>query len=335
MNSITPPQDFWSRQANAQTHALTFGAVGTPVTITANSPTILPAAQISAHRFSQHTASAAQAMHIRFIERANGEGPSPANWPEQLQFAGTGDWLSLSLSEWAYGTGHRQTQEALVVLNAALSHEAMLISRYFIDHYILNFLFNDWAMLHASCVLDAARQKLIAFIGTHNIGKSTAALQLLRAGWHFLADGMLLVRPTASPTQFEIGGYPIGEVKLRDDVLALFPEYTGERVHVREQSKTVVNLRALHPERVVEETLVPHEIHLCFTERSANGQTSLTPITVEAARECAAQNTVFWDEAPNLKRNSETLHALLAAAHLHHLHLGTHIAELLMILESL
>ncbi|MBL8046767.1 MAG: hypothetical protein JNL09_09510 [Anaerolineales bacterium] len=190
-------------------------------------------------------------------------------------------------------------------------------------------------MIHASCVVDAAQQKLVALIGTHNIGKSTTALQLLRAGWHFLADGMLLIRNDFSANQFEIGGYPIGEVKLRDDVLALFPEYAGERVQVREQSKTVVNLRALHPERVVENVLTPREIHLCFAERSENGQTGLTPISVEAARERVAGNTVFWDEPPMLKRNSETLNALLANTHLHHLRLGTNTAELLAIVESL
>lgn len=331
---IIPTEDFWSRKRNAQTYAWDFRALSHHVFLTANNPVVLNAAYLSEKRFSLGR-DQYENIGLEFAERPTPAESLPNNWPENLVFSGSTSWISQSVGEWGYSVGSLQTKEAFIVLARPLAEQTQLISRYFIDHNILNFSFLYWAMLHASCVVDAARQKLVAFIGAHNIGKSTAALQLLRAGWHFLADGMLLIRNDSSPRQFEIGGYPIGEVKLRDDVFALFPEYAGEKVRVREQRKTVVNLRAVHPERVVENVLTPREIHLCFAERSETSQTSLASIAIEAARERVAQNTIYWDEPPMLKRNSKILLELLATARLHHLRLGTNTAELLTLLESL
>src|SRR5262249_132670 len=140
----------------------------------------------------------------------------------------------------------------------------------------LNFLFSEWAMLHASCVLDPKGRRLIMLVGDHNMGKSTTALRLTRAGYPFLTDGMVLLR--GRNNRFVVGGYPIGVVKLRDDVLGLFPEYNGERVQVREHTKTVVDLRAVHSDRLAESLMVPTNIQLCFIERGQSAATEATPL---------------------------------------------------------
>jgi hypothetical protein len=330
---IIPVEDFWSRRANAQRHSFSFAPFGVPVEITANDEHALEAARLAAARYSRSDDNDAAPMRTQIVVQRTAAPPLPADWPERLVYSGAGDWITLSAGAWGYGFGNLQARTALVFLTPALAAETHSVSRYFVDHYVLNFLFNDWAMLHASGVLNPASNALILMIGAHNAGKSTTALRLLRAGYHFLADGMALLQ--LCDGRVRVGGYPIGEVKLRDDVLGEFPEYAGDGVNVREQRKTVVNLRAAHPERVVETVIAPDAIHLCFTERGQGAATALRPATREAAREWLAANTVFWDEPARLEHNSRVLNHLLVTAQLQHLTLGSDPAGILSVMEKL
>ena len=197
-------------------------------------------------------------------------------------------------------------------------------------------------MLHASCVFDARRQCLIILVATHNAGKSTTALRLTRAGYTFLADGMAVLRLRQPPTgaqrepaggPFVVGGYPIGEVKLRDDVLAWFPEYAGAAV--REQQKTIVNLRAVHPDRLAESLIMPASIQVCFVARHAQPRTRIAPIDVTEALPILAANTVYWNDASQLEHNTAALHHLLHTANLHRLHLGSDPDDIIAAIDQL
>ncbi len=313
--------DFWSRRANAQTEVFEFSPFGIPARVTANRSQILAAARLSAGRFSQAAETAGQPIQIRVVVGDLPPAPVPPDLPEHLVYAGVGDWITLSAGRWGHGFASLPGREAVIFLSPSLAAETRLISRYFIDHYLLNFILTEWAMLHASCVFEPKQQRLIMMIAPHNTGKSTTALHLLRAGYHFLADGMALLR--REQAGFVGGGYPIGEVKLREDVLALFPEYVGETVRVREQRKTVVNLRSAHPERVVERLIRPASIQLCFAQRSGTTQTEIIPLTPDRARSLIGANTVYWDIPRRLKHNYTILQALLPEAALFHLSLGS------------
>ncbi|MBI5828678.1 MAG: hypothetical protein HZB20_03875 [Chloroflexi bacterium] len=246
-------------------------------------------------------------------------------------YAGLGHWLTVSAGEWGHGFANRQTRQAFVFLSPALAAEPLLVSRYFVDHYLLNLLMTEWAMLHASCVVDAAG-RLILMVASHNTGKSTTALRLMRAGHTFLADGMALLK--ADGPGLLVGGYPIGEVKLRDDVLALFPEYTGDAVQVREHRKTVVNLRAAHPAQVAESVFTPAAVRLLLVEQGA--ATAAEPLTDRAQMLAAiAPNTVFWDEPVALEHNTAILNRLLDAARAYRFTLGPDPAQIISAMEAL
>ena len=325
--------DFWSRQRNAQTELFEFEPLGIPATITANRPEVLVAARLSAGRFSQAATSNGQPIRIQLVVRTNATGSVPADLPERLVYSGVGEWITVSAGVWGHGWANLEAREAVVFLSPALAAESRLVSRYFIDHYLLNFLLTEWAMLHASCLLDPDRQRLLLLIGSHNTGKSTTALHLLRAGYHFLADGMVLIKQAEAG--FSVGGYPIGEVKLRDDVLSLFPDYTGEAVRVREQRKTVVNLRAAHPQRLVETVISPSAIHLCFVERSDTAQTQLGPLSPAEVWPRLIANTVYWDETPRLIHHQTTLEALVSRADLYRLALGSQVAGIIQVFTQM
>lgn len=332
---LTPPEDFWSRRANAPRHQFRFVAWGMPVEVAAHQPGLLAAAQRSARRFGQDDGRrTVPPAYVQIIGQAAPAGEPPADWPAALRYAGAGEWISLSAGAWGHGVGRLDERQALIVLTPALAAQTQLISRFFIDHYVLNFLFRDWAMLHASAVLDPAGRVLVALLGDHDAGKSTTALRLLRAGWHFLADGMLLFQPRAD--HLAAAGYPIGEVKLRDDALARFPEYAGDPLTVREQRKTVVDLRAAHPDAVVTTTVTPAVLHVCLTERRA-GQphTTLAPLPEAEARAALAAHTVYWDEPERLRTQTRSLEHLLTLAACHRLTLGADPAGVLTTLETL
>ncbi len=331
--SLLPTEDFWSRQANAQTASFEFAPFGIPATITANQPELLAAVKLSAGRFSLlipkgYAVSNHQSpitnhqfpITIQLIVSEYPAPPLPENLPEQFHYAGLGEWITVSAGVWGHAFANLHTRVAVAFLSPALAAETRLVSRYIVDHYLLNFILAEWAMLHASCVLDSAGQRLILMVAPHNTGKSTTALHLLRAGYIFLADGMALLRQVGE--QFIVGGYPIGEVKLRDDVLALFPHYQGEAVKVREQRKTVVNLRVAHPGRLAETLFTPSRIQLCYVERSGNEQTEIAPLPVEEAAALLAANTVYWDEPVRLQHNTAALQALLGIAQLYRLKIG-------------
>lgn len=325
-------EDFWRRQASAAAALFEFTPLDISAAILANRPELMAAARMSAGRFSRGNAAPEQAVRIRLVVNRAAVPPLPPDLPERLVYTGVEDWITVSAGEWGHGFAGLLQQEAVVVLSSALAADTRLVSRYFIDHYLLNFILNRWAMLHASCVLNPAGH-LLVMVAPHNTGKSTTALHLLRAGYRFLADGMALLKPLGRG--FLVGGYPIGEVKLRDDVLSLFPEYRGQAVTVREQRKTVVNLRAAHPRGIVDTPVQPAAIHLCAVERRGASQTRLSPLLPDKARLLLQANSMYWNKPDKLAHNQAALDMLLQTAGLYRLEIGTDVAGLVHTLEEL
>ncbi len=332
---ISPTDDFWNRQHNGQTDFLSISPFGIPTTISTNQPDVLQAARLSARRFSQaDIRKNTQLVNIQIVVQPHRSSQAvPQDLPAQLTYTGLGPWLTISAGEWGHGFANLETRQVLVVLSASLASEIRLVSRYFIDHYLLNFILTDWAMLHASGVLSPDKQRLVVMIAPHNTGKSTTALHLLRAGYTFLADGMALFR--AEEGNIIVGGYPIGEVKLRDDVLEMFSIYSGKSVQVREQQKTVVDLRTDHLEQLAETVAQPTSFHLCFLQRANTSQSQLRPISFDHALSKLTDNTIFWNQPAELIYNSRVLTQLLKLAHCHQLVLGTDLAHIIATIAGL
>ncbi len=331
-----PPEDFWGRQAHAPRAAWPVTLFGQTAVISSNQPALQEAVDLSARRFSQGPPEAdgqAPAFRVQLVVQGQPDGAPPDDWPARLRYAGTGPWITVSAGDSGHGVGHLDRREAIVFLAPGLAAQPQLVSRYFLDHYLLNFLFAEWAMLHASSALHPDGRALVIMIGAHNAGKSTTALRLLRAGWRFLADGMALLRWRAG--RLEVGGYPIGQVKLRDEALAGFPDLAGAGPAVREQNKTVVDLRATHPHGLAGAVLTPDVVHLCFVERTTSDLTRLAPLPREAARARLAANTVYWDTPERLAANDQALARLLDWARPQRLCLGADPEQLVRTLETL
>lgn len=329
---IEPTDDFWSRDNNRQNYHYALSACGTAVLVTANQPEILAAARLSAERFSRAAPDGDAPIRLRLVVADLTTKPVPEALPDLLKYQGTERWISMTAGEWGYAFGNLETREAVIFLSAALAGQTRLISRYFIDHYLLNFLFSHWAMLHASAIV-RADGALIALAGDHNVGKSTTALRMLQAGHKFLADGMTLFR--VCDGELRVAGYPIGEVKLRDDVLHLLAASGGERVQVREHQKTVIDLTAAFPGQLVTEVFTPGAVRLCFVERGGAGDSVVRAVGADDARQLLARHTLFWDTSPHLESNTRTLNFMLDHAATFRVAIGSDVNALLARLEKL
>ncbi|MBI5052525.1 MAG: hypothetical protein HZB52_04580 [Chloroflexi bacterium] len=310
MQNFTPPEDFWSRQHNAQRFSFCFESLDAQVKIISNDKSVLGAAELSARRYSQ-TSVRPRHIEIDIVVTQTNTAPVPADL--NISYSGVEEWITFSVGGWGYGFGNLKTKIAHAFLSPALAKDVRWVSRFVIDHYVLNFLLTEWAMVHSSCVVNT-KGTLIAMVAPHNVGKSTTAFKLLRSGNKFLADGMILLKEADGG--LAVGGYPVGEVKLRDDVIGLFPEYRG----ARESGKTVIDLRTVHADHLVTDVFTPKSICLCLVERGA--RTNLTRIKNQEAAPTLAANTVFWDHESNLKNNSRILNRLLQVARCYRLVLG-------------
>jgi hypothetical protein len=104
---------------------------------------------------------------------------------------------------------------------------------------------------------------------------------------------------------------------------------------VREQRKTVVNLRMTHPDRLAETLFTPAQVQLCLVERSNTLQTEIASLLAAEVGPVLAANSIYWDEPARLDRNTATLHGLLQIAGLYRLKIGSDAAEIVSMLNRL
>ena len=189
---------------------------------------------------------------------------------------------------------------------------------------------NGLGQLHASCVYREGVALLLS--GAHNSGKSTTAFRLAVAGYNFLSDGMTYVR--VGENGIELLGYPIGEEKLRLDMVNKFPTLRGHGmdVMVREDKKVVFNLRRLLASLVLEGPVYPDRIILCLLERTRLQRTRLEPVGILETLEGLFPEITHLDEDHVMLSNLQAVRALLDRAQTYRMFLGSdenHILETL------
>lgn len=314
-------EDFWSRKPNRQRHQAVICPLGVETRISANQESVLSAARITASRFSRGAASAARPIRIRIIVTPDEPGPVPSDLPDKLRYQGCDDWITLSAGAWGYGFADLRSRQACLVLSRSLAAETWLVSRYFLDHYVTNLLFADFAMLHASSVFTPHGGRLVVLVGPHGVGKSTTALELAQDGYRFVADGMVLFR--FENDDLVAGGWPVGEAKLRDDMATRFPELSGRRVMVRGRPKNVVDLLEAAPDRVWTGSVRPETTDLVCVERDDTTTSRIDPAPPEHVIQVVSANTVYWDEPSRLEPNSRALERLADRARTFRLRVGS------------
>jgi len=212
------------------------------------------------------------------------------------------------------------------------------VARYVCDYFCLHILMRTRAPglmghLHASTLFRDGRALLL--VGGHNSGKSTTALRLMLRGWQLLTDSNTFVRWWDQGV--ELLGYCVGQVRLRADVLQLFPELHG-RGRIRRiggETKTVLNLREDLPSGLLEESIWPQETVVCQVQRTAAAQTHIRPVDATEMLERIWPEAAFADE-PGINDGIHlAVGRLLAQSRCYQLELGENPHQAVEAIEAL
>ncbi len=318
-------EDFWGRRDNVQQYQRTFSIMGCPVEMTSNQAGVLDSIDYSAPQYSSAPAHGGSSMRFQWVVRAPAQdpGPPPEHPAEHMQYTGHGHWLNLHFGLWGNAFADLRGGLVTAVITPQLAARPDLISRGLLNTLLNNLLTaHGFAMLHATGLVRGNR--LLILMAPHNSGKSTTALRLtLSRQFQLLSDSQVYVTRTERGPQ--VTGFPVGRGKLRRDMLPHFPGLqrllTPEQV--RDETKFVLDLRALDPALVCETAVFPEHVDWCLLSRSDRPETTLRPATAGEIWQAVIDNSIHYDERPPWEANLHQIAPLVEMARFHHLEIGT------------
>ncbi len=328
-------EDFWKRRVTQDAFSMHYNAYGHAVHFTGNVHELLESANLSARRYSQAPQIPDWDIHITVIQDPQlAEVDVPENFPAQLHYQAVNTSILFWGMPWVYASADLNARTAVAVVSSTLAHSPVYLSRFVLDTITLNMLIHTGVgQLHASCLFRDGRAVLLS--APHNTGKSTTAFGLVRHGYQLVSDGMSYVKVTNQG--IGLMGYPVGEIKLRMDVVEGLSELNdfGESMLVREATKMVYNLRHAIPDSVIDQMIYPREIKLCLLERTQSKTTRVYPLTIEAALEGLWQDAAHYDDIEVLSENLRTLRIMLKHAQCYRLVIGNQQEDIVRVVDAL
>ena len=132
-------------------------------------------------------------------------------------------------------------------------------------------------------------------------------------------------------------GYPVGEIKLRKDIAIQYSDLAGhlEPTLVRNEEKLVIDLRHLHPDRVVEGAVLPEKTVICLLDRSGEKETTFERIDPKATLSALWVEALHLDARPFLEANLQSLVELVSRSTCYRLSVGTDIEKIVRVVDAL
>lgn len=346
-------EDFWNRRRATPRYSFDGYIFGHPFRLLANDPQLLDAASFSLPLFSQAPPLTLPPFQIRLVVNPEREesGPPPDSLFDRIWYTGAGDWLMIHLGPWGHAYVNMARRESIAVLSPSLAARPEVVSHSLLNTILLNLcLYHGYGMLHASCLVRADRALLL--MAPHNAGKSTTALHLVLAGYRLLTDSMVHISPFSGQSDSGLSkkpdqgasiprpllcGFPVGKIKLRRDMLPLFPQLQPmlEREQVRDETKFSLDLRRLDPKVVLETAWSPAKIELCLLSRHEAAQTRVISATDEDVWDAALRNSLFYDQESVWQRNLAQITPLIEQSSKHHLVIGSDSSDIVRAIDEL
>lgn len=328
-------EDFWSRRANAPKYERTIHIFGRLVTFYSNHLQVLDSAGIAErlYSFAEHNEEPAWRVVLIVQETGRSLGVPPARLIDQVQYAGADNWLSIDLAGWGHCFADLARGEAHAILAASLAEDPELVSQILINTILTNFITrHGYSMLHASALVKDDQVLLLQ--APHGTGKSTTALRLLSNGYKLLSDSMVYIGEHDGALW--LGGFPIGRIKLREDMLPLFPEFAAEAKTepVRDETKHRVELDKLDSGLACLEMIPIQRVEYCLLERWDKTNSQLEPLSEEELWPEIMVNSLHYDTPELWNENLSRIKLLLEHASLHRLHIGTSESEILKTVDE-
>jgi hypothetical protein len=317
-------EDFWQRRRNVPRFVRQIHLFGQRVRFRSNEEGVLSAVDHCLPLYSKAPAVPHAPFEIQLVVQPAPvwAGPPPENLFDYIQYSGDAQWLMMQLGSWGHCYMDLALRRATAVLAPELAAHPELVALCLLNTVITNlFIASGYGMLHASCLFRQGRAVLL--MAAHNSGKSTTALRLALAGYPLLCDSMIFLPP--ADEELLLLGFPVGKVKLREDMVAAFPQAESllESEAVREETKYSFDLRHLDPNLVHEEAVCPLAIDLCLLARGEGEDTTLAWASRASVMEAVMHNSIFYDTAEVWQRNLASINRLIDRARWHHLVIGS------------
>jgi hypothetical protein len=331
-------EDFWDRRANTPKYDRTIHVFGQPVTFYSNYETVLDCANIAERLYSIAAPNGKPAWQIHLTvhdsgtSTSSGQRPRPAPLPARLidviDYAGADDWLSIDLRGWGNCFVNMGRYEAHAVLSPALVMNPEQISQVLINTILTNLITHrGYSMLHASALVKDG--DILLLQAPHGTGKSTTALRLILNGYKLLSDSMVYIGE--QDHDLWLGGFPVGRIKLRSDMLPLFPALAAqaEEEAIRNETKHRVDLKRISSEMTYNEMIRIRRVEFCLLQRWGKSESKIEPVTREEIWPEIMVNSLHYNTLEVWRENLRKIDRLLERANLHRLSIGTSENEIL------
>ncbi len=316
-------EDFWSRRANAPKFQKTIRIFGHPIVFDSNHEKVLDSAALVDEMYStaDFTAEPTWRIHITVPSHLTAGSP-PQRLIDLIHYTGADDWLSIDLLEWGHCFVDMERGEAFAVLSQSLADRPAQVCQVLINTILTNFITrHGYSMLHASALFKD--ENVLLLQAPHGTGKSTTALRLLLNGYKLLSDSMVYIGEREG--NLWMGGFPVGRIKLRTDMLPLFPALAAqaEEEPVRGETKHKVELKRVD-EAMAHPQMIPiRRVEYCLLERWDNPESQIESLTEDELWREIMINSLHYDTQELWNENLRCIELLLRHANLHRLRIGT------------
>jgi hypothetical protein len=328
-------EDFWSRRENASKYERNIRIFGQSVFFDSNYERVSDAATLAEEMYSTADPNNEMPWRVHLTVRSAPEAASP---PERLidliHYTGADDWLSIDMLEWGNCFVDMKRGEAHAVLAQSLAEKPKQVCQVLINTILTNLLTrHGYSMLHASALVKD--EHLLLLQAPHGTGKSTTALRLLLNGYRLLSDSMVYIGEREN--ELWMGGFPIGRIKLRTDMLPLFPALAAqaEAEPVRNETKHRVELKRVDPALAYPHVIRIRRVEYCLLERWDKSESQIESISEEELWPEIMVNSLHYDTPEMWSENLRRIGLLLKHAKLHRLRIGTSEEEILKTVNGL
>ena len=316
-------EDFWSRRANMAKYERTIHIFGHPVIFDSNHEEVLESATEAEQMYSISNPRDVTAWRVHLIVRPGVEAAAP---PERLidliLYAGADDWLSIDLLEWGNCFVDMKRAEAYAILSQSLAAKPEQVCQVLTNTILTNLITrHGYSMIHASALVKD--EHLLLLQAPHGTGKSTTALRLLLNGYKLISDSMVYVNEREE--ELWMGGFPVGRIKLRTDMLPLFPDLAAQAKAeaVRNETKHRVELKRIDPALTYQDMIPIRRVEFCLLERWDRSESRIEPLSEDEFWKAMMVNSLHYDTPEIWRENLRRIELLLRRAKLHRLKIGS------------
>ncbi len=328
-------EDFWSRRANAPKYQKTISVFGHSVIFDSNHEEVLESATFAEEMYSiaDFTDERTWRIHIAVPSHLTAD-PPPQRLIDLIRYTGADELLSIDLLAWGKCFVDMRRGESFAVLSPSLAENPQQICQVLINTILTNLITrHGYSMLHASALIKDGNILLLQ--APHGTGKSTTALRLLLNSYKLLSDSMVYIGERGGTLW--MGGFPVGRIKLRTDMLPLFPALAAEAEEepVRGETKHKVELKRVDAAMAYPQMIQIRRVEYCLLERWDKSESRIESLSEDELWRAIMVNSLHYDTRELWKENLQRIELMLRHAKLHRLRIGTSEDEIVRTVNSL